>query len=361
MSAPGGVHIAAVATASPGLRLAQDAVREFLTARYGGALSRRGQALLERVMTHPSVKTRDFALARPEQLAEESRQERVERFTKSAISLGESAARRALAEAGVEAGHVRAIVVNTCTGFLCPGLSGYIAERLGLRPEVQTYDLVGSGCSGAVPNLELAAGLLATSGAGDGGEAAALCISVEVCSAVFQMADDPSLIVSNALFADGAAAAVLRMRSGPLRVLAGGRRFLPEHREAIRFVHRDGELCNQLSRELPELVGSAAGQFVPEFLRAQGLSLRDVPRWAVHPGGERVLAEVGRALGLSDAQLAASRGVLREHGNISSVTVWFVLRRLMSEGLAPGERLVMLAFGAGMSINACLLEAVSTA
>ncbi len=353
---PEAVRIASVATASPGLSLGQQEARDFLVGHFADRMSDRGLTMLRRVFAHPSVRTRRLALSRPEQLVGEGRQERAERFAASAVELGFQAAGAALEAAAVAPREVEALVVNTCTGYLCPGLSGYLAERLGLGPEVRAYDLVGSGCSGALPNLELAAGALEATGGNGGG--AALSVSVEICSAVFRMGDDPSLIVSNALFADGAAAAALRRGAGPLRVVGSGRRLLPEHREAIRFVHRDGELHNQLAAELPELVGRAAGAFVPAFLAGHGLTVADIPRWAVHPGGEKVLAAVDRALGLGAARLAASRAVLAEHGNLSSATVWFVLRRLMDQGLSPGERLVMLAFGAGMSIHACLLEAV---
>jgi len=95
---------------------------------------------------------------------------------------------------------------------------------------------------------------------------------------------------------------------------------------------------------------------VPGFLAGHGLVREDIARWIVHPGGERVLVEIARVLGLPDGKLRESRAVLAAHGNLSSASVWFVLRRAMDEGLLPGEKLVMLAFGAGLAMHACLLE-----
>jgi predicted naringenin-chalcone synthase len=195
------VGIAAVATASPERALGQEEVADFLLAAYGDRLRPQSRAVLRKVFAHPSVRRRRMAAASLAEVAGEDPDRRVERFTRAAVELSVQAARKALLSADAAPEEVESLVVNTCTGYVCPGLSGYVAEALGLRPELRAYDLVGSGCGGAVPNLELAAGSLN----GHGG--AALSISVEICSATFQMGDDLSLIVSNALFADGAAAA----------------------------------------------------------------------------------------------------------------------------------------------------------
>jgi predicted naringenin-chalcone synthase len=114
------------------------------------------------------------------------------------------------------------LVVNTCTGYLCPGLSSYLLEKLGLPRNIRTYDLVGGGCGGAIPNLQAAQEYLKSAGKGT-----ALCVAVEICSATFQMADDMSLLLSNALFADGAAAAVLWTRPQGLALVDSSNRHQP--------------------------------------------------------------------------------------------------------------------------------------
>src|SRR5437763_2659425 len=77
------------------------------------------------------------------------------RFLAHAPALASTAGRRALESAGVDAAAIDAVVVSTCTGYLCPGLSGYVVEGLGLRADVQAFDLVGQGCAAALPNLQL--------------------------------------------------------------------------------------------------------------------------------------------------------------------------------------------------------------
>jgi predicted naringenin-chalcone synthase len=167
------------------------------------------------------------------------------------------------------------LVVNTCTGYLCPGLSSYILEKLGLPRNIRTYDLVGGGCGGAIPNLQAAQEFLRA-----GGKGAALCVAVEICSATFQMADDMSLLLSNALFADGAAAAVLWTRPQGLALVDSSNRHHPEDRESIRYVYRNGQLYNQLSRTLPSLVNRAVAQAVADVL-APKIWLRQT--WLIGP------------------------------------------------------------------------------
>lgn len=81
------------------------------------------------------------------------------RFEKHAPALATEAARRALDKAGVAPGDIDAVIISTCTGYLCPGLTSYVSERLGLRADVFGLDLVGQGCVAALPNLRMAAGL----------------------------------------------------------------------------------------------------------------------------------------------------------------------------------------------------------
>ena len=56
---------------------------------------------------------------------------------------------------------VDALVISTCTGYLCPGLTSYVSERLGCRADVLNLDLVGQGCVAAMPNLCASEALLA--------------------------------------------------------------------------------------------------------------------------------------------------------------------------------------------------------
>ncbi len=342
-----------ISTALPPLAIAQEEGAAFLKKNFSARLRPGSIKLMEKVFAHPSVKSRRFAFTDAGSLVDEDPDKRVERFTRWALRLSAEAGRAALKRAGLAPRDISGLVVNTCTGYLCPGLSTYLIEEMGLGRSVKAYDLVGSGCGGAVPNLQLAGAL-----AREKPEGAVLSVSVEICSCTFQMGDDASLIISNAIFGDGAGAAVVRARPGGFALVDSASRFAPEYREDIRFVHRNGQLHNQLSARLPGLAAQTAGALVQELLAANGLARGSISRWAVHPGGENVINSVQDKLGLAARDMRCTRKVLSGLGNMSSATVWFILREMELEGLRPGELVVMLAFGAGLSAHAYLLRKV---
>jgi predicted naringenin-chalcone synthase len=346
-----GVHIASVATAAPPNQLSQAHLEQLAHKHYQGKLSSRSMSLIHALFSHPSIKQRSFAIDNVEDLVDEHADARVARFTHWSQELSARATVAALAQAGVTPNDVAGLVVNTCTGYLCPGISTYLIEKLGLARGVRVYDLVGSGCGGAIPNLEVSEALLGRMDSG-----VVVSVSVEICSATFQMADDLSLLLSNALFGDGAAAAVLWTKPRGYELVASASRYAPEKREFIRYVHRNGNLLNQLSVKLPEMVRKAAAEVVADVLVPRSLKPGDIKHWALHSGGEKIINAVRDELGLSEEQVRATRSVLSEHGNMSSPTVWFVLRELEKQGVAPGEWCIMVAFGAGFSAHAFLLR-----
>lgn len=347
------VHIAALATASPPFWALQSVAGETLLAHAAGKLRPRSISLSRKLFAHPSIRKRHFAIESPAAFFAEDRDQRIARFTERSIGLSAEAVRKALAAAGLAKERIAALVVNTCTGYICPGISTYLLEALDLPRDTRVYDLVGSGCGGAVPNLELAASLAA--GLDEGVVAS---VAVEICSATLQIGDELSLLVSNTLFGDGAAAALLWTRGEGLELIESASWYAPEDREAIRYVHRDGQLHNQLSTDLPDLVAKAVENVVGRLLEPRSLGVADVPHWAMHTGGDRIIRTVGERLGLTEAQLRPTRTILAEYGNMSSPTVWYALENVLAGGVRPGEWCLMLAFGAGLSAHGFLLRQV---
>jgi predicted naringenin-chalcone synthase len=330
----------------------QQDIYAYLKSRFENSLNPHSLAIMKKVFAHPSVKQRRFACEDREHILTESPDERVARFTRWSVQLSAASAMEAMTNAGVTPDDISVLVLNTCTGYICPGISTYIIEKLKLSPDVRAFDMVGAGCGGAIPNVQSASAALT-----DVGYGVALSVSTEVCSATFEMGNDLSLIVSNSLFADGAGAAVISLGQGGLTLVDSANLTQPEHRETIRYVHKGGKLNNQLSLRLPEIVGEASATVVPKLLRRNHLQMSDIRHWVVHPGGEKILASVQSSLGLNDNDLRVCREVLQEYGNMSSATVWFILKRIMDAGIKPGERVIMLAFGAGLSAHAALFQA----
>jgi predicted naringenin-chalcone synthase len=346
------VRLAAIGTAIPPYRADQLQVEEFFLQNFATKLKRRSLQVLQQFLAHPAIRERRFAIDQPDSLLKEDPDKRIERFTRWALELSVRAAQEAMASAGVAPREVSALVVNTCTGYLCPGLSSYLLEKLELPRNIRTYDLVGGGCGGAIPNLQAAQEYLRAVGKG-----AALCIAVEICSATFQTADDLGLLLSNALFADGAAAVVLWARPQGVELVASSNRHQPEDRESLRYVYRNGQLYNQLSRALPSLVNRAVAQAVEDVLAPRNLTPADVAHWALHCGGDRVLTAVARALDLPVEKLAPTRETLRRYGNMSSPSVLFTLKDILNNGIHPGDWCMTVSFGAGLSAHSLLLRA----
>jgi predicted naringenin-chalcone synthase len=346
-----GAYIAAIGVATPDFVVSQQEAVDFLLRHYDSLLSARSLRIVKRIFAHPAISQRRLAVDALPSLLAEDQNSRIERFTRQAVTLAARAIGNALAATAYKPEQITALIVNTCTGYICPGLSTYLIEELGLSGRVQAFDLVGGGCGGAIPNLQLAEALLRVNS-----EAVVVSVSVEICSATFQMGDDISLIVSNALFGDGAAAALVTNRPGPWRLVAAANLTDPACREEVRYIYKNGQLHNQLADNLPELVNRCAAQVVDDVLRPGGLELDDIRFWALHPGGDKIISAVKQGLRLTEEQLRPTRLILSEYGNMSSPTVFFVLREICRLNAEKNDYCLMVAYGAGLSAHALLLR-----
>jgi 3,5-dihydroxyphenylacetyl-CoA synthase len=318
-------------------------------------LERRSQAILKKVLLGDNgIASRYLALESLSEAFELDPDALHKRFTEAAPALGAAAAQKALQDAGSEPHELDALIVSTCTGYLCPGLTSYISERVGLRADALLLDLVGQGCGAALPNLQTAEALL-----GAGRAQRVLSICVEVCSAAFYLDNDPGVLVSACLFGDGAAAAVLSNENASCRRQvewkASGTILSATDRDYLRFEQKGGMLRNRLARQVPELAGKHAEVVLAEVLTQVGLRREQIAGWILHPGGREVLSALRERLKLTEEDLRWSSGVLREYGNLSSASVLFVLRMAL-EAQAPGGFWWMSTFGAGFSCHGALLS-----
>ena len=294
--------------------------------------------------------------------------ERMAVYEREAPPLAARAAGRALQDAAVEPAEITQVVVVTCTGFFAPGLDARLVTDLGLSPTVGRTQVGFQGCHGALNGLRVADALVAA----DPG-ARVLLTAVELSSIHVSHGFDARLSVGNALFADGAAALVLgagdaddpdaagaeagadadsQAKDERLRLVAQGSLLLAEYPESLEWRIGDHGFEMSLSPELPKQIQTHLRGWVEEWLARSGLARDEVGSWAVHPGGPRILDAVESALELEADALAASRTVLREHGNMSSPTLLFILERLRRE--AAPRPIVALGFGPGLTIEAAL-------
>lgn len=345
------VYIASIAVTTPPYSINQAQAEAFLIKHYSNKLSPKKLAIMHRIFSHPSVLRRYLAVEDIKYLVNEHPDDRITRFTNRAVELSSEAIMNALAQVDLTVDAVSGLVVNTCTGYICPGISTYLIEKLGLSHQTQAYDLVGSGCGGAIPNLQMCKKMVNGTIGG-----VIVSVSVEICSATFQMDDDLSLIVSNAIFADGASAALLWQRPVGLALVDSASRFDPKYRDDIRYIYKNGQLYNQISVMIPEIAGKLVANVIMDLLKPRGLQIADVKHWVFHPGGAKVINAIRDEIGLSEKHLQTTRDVLANYGNMSSPTVWFVLQETLNNGTVPDDWCVMVSFGAGMCAHAFLLR-----
>jgi alkylresorcinol/alkylpyrone synthase len=278
--------------------------------------------------------------------------ERNQLYLDNAIELLCEAAHSALAQAKRRPRDIGAVVVASTTGIATPSLDAMLLNRLQLSPEILRLPIFGLGCGGGVVGLSHAASLARTLPQGD-----VLFLTVELCTLTFRQGDmSKSNIIAAALFGDGAAATVIgRPGSSGIRFGPSGMHTWPDTLDIMGWnVENDG-LGVLFSRDIPTMVHDNMRAAADSFLARCGLGLRDLAGLICHPGGAKVLDALEAAFDLTPGAMRVAREVLRDHGNMSAVTVLFVLERMLREGLTG--RHLMSALGPGFSAGFQLLEA----
>ena len=307
-------------------------------------LSRRSSLILHSILKGDhGISTRHFAVSDLDRVFDLSPDELNSAFRLHAPKLAGRALTEALAKAAVRPEEVDALLVCTCTGYLCPGLTSYISEQLGFRANTFLQDLVGLGCGAAIPTLRAAQHLIAAQPG-----AVVACVAVEICSAAFYLDDDPGVLISACLFSDGAAATIWRgtPATDALRVFGFDTVHLPADRDKLRFEQRNGKLRNLLDRSVPELAAGA----VAKLWSQRGD--RPVSRVVAHPGGRDVLEALAPVV--APHALTASTATLRKFGNMSSPSVLFALEETLrtTKPDTTGD-FWLVSFGAGFSAHSC--------
>lgn len=324
--------------------------------------------MLRTLFAHSGVRRKHSVLLEGESAASDVRQsfyqtsrdgrgpstgQRMQAYEEFAPPLAIQASQRALAHARIAAPDVTHLVTVSCTGFMAPGIDMALIAGLKLKPTVERTHVGFMGCHGALNGLQVARGALAAEP-----EAQVLVCAVELCTLHFYSDWDPEKIVANALFADGAAAVVLRntldadLSPTAWRLRAVGTVRIPDSAEAMSWRVGDFGFEMGLSRRIPDLIRRHLRGWVETWLDKQGLRIDNIGSWAVHPGGPKILEAAELALDLPERALDLSRAVLADCGNMSSPTVLFILDRMRKQNTACP--CVVLGFGPGMVVEAAL-------
>jgi predicted naringenin-chalcone synthase len=331
------MFLEALASAFPKSSFTQPECFEFskTTSSYQN-LSARGQGIMERVLLGDSgIGRRHFSSDEPAKMFDVGAQELNEYFEREAPKL----ARAALEKTGVNAGEIDALIICTCSGYLCPGITSHVAEQMGMRDDVFLQDIVGLGCGAAIPMMRAAEGFLA---ANPGKKVAT--VAVEICSAALFVNEAPGVLISMCLFGDGAAAAVWSDEVGEGRWQIGNfdTVHMPEEREKIRFINTGGRLENKLHRAVPTLAADAVEKL-------WGKRVNEPDQVLAHTGGRDVIEALEKRMGWD---LKETRKVLHDSGNCSSPCVFFALEERLKDA-GDDSRYWLTSFGAGFSAHSC--------
>ncbi len=244
------------------------------------------------------------------------------------------------------------LIVVSCTGMYAPGLDIDLVQRLGLPSSVERTAINFMGCYAAFNALKLAHYALAAQP-----DAVALVVCVELCTLHFQTQWDDDNLISNALFADGAAAALLMNEPTaasslhPLQLTQFYAEFAPAGRKDMAWVVGDIGFEIHLSSYVPALVQAGLKDLADKLRTRSGGA--PFHHYAIHPGGQKILEAAGTALSINREAMAESYSVMRDYGNMSSATILFVLQRWMQKLNSDnsGERLLACAFGPGLTME----------
>ncbi len=273
---------------------------------------------------------------------------RNEVYKREAPKLAEQAARRAIAGWGRPAQEITHVISISCTGMMAPGIEFLLIDALGLSSRIARLGINFMGCFGAFKGLAIA-------------KALALCdpshriliVCTELCSLHFQANDQVDTFVANALFGDGAAAAIVgcgaRDGEEPLwEIVREASMAFPDSRDYMTWDASDHGFVMRLSVEVPFLVRKQIASFAKELCAGEALFAEC--DWAIHPGGKAILHGIGTACGIGREELKASWATLARYGNMSSPTFLFVLEALKQEG-RKHKYCIGAGFGPGLSME----------
>jgi 3-oxoacyl-[acyl-carrier-protein] synthase III len=275
--------------------------------------------------------------------------------------LAETAARRALADAGRQAEDVDFIVfASTTRDYMFPGCGTLLQHRLGL-PTVGALD-VHNACSGFIYGLAVADSFVRT-----GAYRCVLLIGAEVQSTGLDLSTRGRDMA--VLFGDGAGAVVVEPEEGDHGVLSWS-------------LHSQGEYAKELWAEAPSslVVGRvtpemlAEGRAYPkmngrqvfkhattrfpeviqETLAKAGCTIDQVALVVPHQANQRISDAVAERLGVPREKVYQN---IQRYGNTTAASIPIALAEARAEGrIQPGDLVVLAAFGAGFAWGAAVVR-----
>ncbi len=249
------------------------------------------------------------------------------------------------------------LITVSCTGMYAPGLGIDIINALKLPPTIQRSAINFMGCYALFPALRLANSIcLADKNAN------VLIVSVELCTLHLQNEYNEDNLIAGAIFSDGAAA--LLIEPNPTQAVTLSLKhfycnLIADEKTSMAWHIGDMGFDIRLSSYVPKLLNKGMINLLDEILDNLNIKKSELNYYAIHPGGKKILQTVEKCFQINSEQNQASHEVLRDYGNMSSVTIAFVLQKVLHSLKQHKERknILAMAFGPGLTLESALLEA----
>lgn len=305
----------------------------------------------ERFLYASKTERRNFILPAESLFDLGGAKDRAEKFQRLALPLAERSIEAALGAAGLTVSQIGAFVSTSCSCPVIPALDVSLIQRVGFSAMIDRLPVYQHGCAGGVVGLSLASRFTHQ-------HSAVLLSSVELCSLVFRPDNlNTEQLVGAAIFADGAATAVIRDVPGPLEIIDCQSFLVPETQHLMGYDIFDDGAHLRLNRDLPRYLAQIVPELVSDFLRKHQLTRAVIPWWLFHPGGSKILDFLESEVATTREGARFSREVFEAVGNLSSATVLFVLERFLEQApLQEGDYAVLLGVGPGITIEVVLLR-----
>jgi predicted naringenin-chalcone synthase len=364
----GGNMLIDIATALPPYKVNQSLAASELKKRMGGtsAISR----MIDMAANQSGIDHRYFVVKDAEENTSDKfytkdgvhfspdTKTRMTEYEKWSVYLTKKAVRELSEKNKIDFSSIDRLITISCTGFFAPGLDYELIKEFKISPDVKRTNIGFMGCAAALVGMNSVWEAMKQNENEN-----VLMVAVELCSLHLQVEPTRDNILANMIFADGAAAAFFSKKYNSERVkleIQFAESFLFE--DSAKFMGwkiGNNGFEMMLSSELPKIILNSAAPKAKEILVRRGIDISSIKHWALHPGGRAILDSLQSGLSLSDEQLKPSREVLKNNGNLSSVSILFVLKNLLENfNLKKDDYLCAIAFGPGLTMELVLLKVV---
>lgn len=359
------VYILSASHAELPFLLSQDEIMDFTRNIFGSSYSNIERLL--RAFKNGQVENRYFSNNLEWFNEDHTFAERNDMYIEQAVQFGIEAVNKCLTnkrflKRDIAASDIDAFFYISSTGVATPTIEARIMNILPFQPHVKRIPIWGLGCAGGASGLSRAYEYCLAYP-----EAKVLVLSVELCSLTFQKNDiSKSNIIGTSLFSDGISCVLVcgdqvsvdyfSNRNHHFTILATQSTLMADSLDVMGWDVKDEGLYVIFSKDIPTIVKNWLKPNVDAFLHQKNMNLSDIQYFIAHPGGKKVVEAYQEALGFDERMTEISKGVLKDYGNMSSATIFFVLERFMEQGGEKGEYGLAAALGPGFSSELLLMR-----